>query len=385
MDEYERHQRLWHILQHIRAFIIPAFHFDYEPIRAEGAFLLIVNHVTACDPLLVGIALENKQAYFVASDHILRQGILSRLLRWALGPIPRRKGASALTTVKECLRHLQAGHPVCIFAEGEQSWDGRNIPVVKGTGSLVLASRVPLITYRLEGGYLSFPRWGRGLRRGRIRGRVTGVYSPEAMAAMGRESVNRLLNENIQENAWERQAKENVRFRGRHGAEHLEKCLYLCPGCSRVGTLKSEGDRLFCGCGFQVRYTETGAFEPSSPFLNLAEWEDWQKEQLRRRGFKRPSEDGFLFADPNVSLARIDENNRALPVSAKAEIRQYEDRLTCGGRVFPLHAIPDMAMTQADRLLFTFGNDYYEIHCSGRTNLRKYLEIWKEHIKNGGL
>ena len=376
MDAYERHRRLWILLRHICFFVIHAFRLDFEPIKADGPLLLVVNHTTACDPLLVAATLGKKQVYFVASDHIIRQGIAGQIIDWCQGPILRRKGSSALRTVKECLRHLRAGHSVCIFAEGEQSWDGRNIPVVEGTGSLALAARATLVTYRLEGGYLSLPRWGKGLRRGRMRGRITGEYSPEDLEAMGKEEINRLLNEGIHENAWERQRKEKVRFHGSHPAEYLEKCLYLCPGCNRTGTLTSRGNRLSCSCGFQVRYTETGFFEPASPFPTLAEWEDWQKEQLRRRSFRRASEDGLLFSDAGVSLAKIDEKNRALPVSEKTEIRQYEDRLTCAGRVFPLHAIQDMAMTQADRLLFSSGEGYYEIHCSGRTNLRKYLEIW---------
>ena len=343
----------------------------------EGPVLLVVNHVTACDPFFVAAAAGKKQIYFVASDHILRQGIAGRFIQWCVDPIPRRKGASALTTVKECLRRLKDGHSVCIFAEGEQSWDGRSIPVVEGTGSLAKAARAPLVTYRLEGGYLSLPRWGKGLRRGRVRGRVTGVYPPEALAAMDKDQINRLLNEGIRENAWERQRKKMVRFHSKRPAEHLEKCLYLCPGCNRVGTLKSAGDRLTCGCGFCLRYTETGFFEPESPFPTIAEWEDWQKEQLRLRRFQTAG-DGTLFSDPNVALARIDDKNRVERIAERAELRQYEDCLTCADRVFPLSEIADMAMTQSDRLLFSAGDGYYQIRCGGGTNLRKYLEIWME-------
>ena len=381
MDAHERHQRLWLLIRHLHFFIIRAFHFDYEPITLEGPILLIVNHVTACDPLLVGTAMGKKQIYFVASDHSLRQGIAGRFLRWGLGPIPRRKGSSALITVKECLRHLSAGHSICIFAEGEQSWDGRNIPVVEGTGSLAKAARATLVTYRLEGGYLTLPRWGKGLRRGSIRGRVTGVYSPEELDAMSKEAVNRLLNEGIRENAWERQRQETVRFRGKRPAERLEKCLYLCPGCSRIGTLRSRGDKLSCGCGFQARYTETGFFEPAAPFSTIAEWEDWQKEQLCLRRFQTAG-DGMLFSDLNVDLAKIDGENRAVKLAAKAEISQYEDRFLCADRVFPLADIQDMAMTQSDRLLFSAGDGYYQIQSAGGANLRKYLEIWNEYRSN---
>lgn len=375
MDAYARHKKLWLFFQHFRFFIIRAFRLDYEPIRAEGPIVVVSNHVTACDPLLIGVALGKKHAYFVASDHIMRQGLAGRFIRWALGPIPRRKGASALLTVRECLRQIKAGHSICIFAEGEQSWDGRNIPVVKGTSSLVLAARATLVTYRLEGGYLLLPRWGRGLRRGRVRGRVTGVYTPEALAGMDREEVNRLLNDAIRENAWERQKAEHVRYPGKRRAERLEKCLYLCPGCRGVSTLRSRGDRLSCGCGFQVRFTETGFFEPAAPFPTLAEWEDWQREQLSLRAFRRADEKGPLFSDAEVSLEEIDGRNRAELIAEHAEIIQYEDRLVCAGRVFPLHEIRDMAMTQASRLLFSAGDGYYQIRGVG-ANLRKYLEIW---------
>ena len=382
MDDHERHQKLWQFFQHFRFFIIRAFRLDYEPIRAEGPILLVANHATACDSLLIAIALGKKQVYFVGSDHVTRQGAVGRFIQWCFGPIPRRKGSSALLTVRDCLRHFRAGHSICIFAEGEQSWDGRTIPVVEGTGSLAKAAGVTLVTYRLEGGYFSLPRWGRGLRRGRMRGRVTGVYSPEALAAMSKEDINRLLNEGIHENAWERQKTENVRFRGKHPAERLEKCLYLCPVCRRVGTLYSRGDRFACRCGFRVQYTDAGFFQPAVPFPSVAEWDDWQKEQMRLYAFKHDAGDGPLFSDANVSLTKIDEKNRPERIAGKTEIIQYMDRIACGGRVFPLREIRDMAMTQADRLLFSALDGYYEIR--GGVSLRKYLEIWSSSL-NGRL
>lgn len=382
MDEYERHQKLWQFFQHFRFFIIRAFRLDCESIQAEGPILLVSNHVTACDPLLIGTALGKKQAYFVASDHVLRMGAAGRFIQWCFGPIPRRKGASALLTIKDCLRHFRAGHSICIFAEGEQSWDGGTIPVVEGTGSLAKAAGVTLVTYRLEGGYLSLPRWGRGLRRGRVRGRITGVYPPDVLASLSKEEINRLMNEGIRENAWERQKTENIRFRGRHPAERLEKCLYLCPACRGVGTLYSRGDRFACRCGFQVRYTDAGFFQPADPFPTIAEWDGWQKEQMRLYAFARAAGNGPLFSDPDVSLTKIDEKNRPERIAGKTEILQYTDRIVCGGRVFPLNEIRDMAMTQADRLLFSASDGYYEIR--GGVSLRKYLEIWSSSL-NGRL
>lgn len=378
MSGYSRHVRIWRGLQFLlRGWITRRFCLESEPIRTPGPILLIANHVTAWDPLLLAVALGEKHVYYVASEHILRSGFPGKIIGWLLAPIPRRKGASGRDTVKSCMNHLQAGHSVCLFAEGEQSWDGRSIPVVEGTGSLVRHAGATLVTYRLEGGYLSLPRWGKGLRRGRVRGRVAGVYPPELLTGMTKEEINRLLNRDIRENAWNRQIREPEHYRGKRQAESLERFLYLCPGCGCIGTLKSKNDRLQCPCGLDLRFTDMGFFDPSAPFSTLPEWEDWQKRQLKARKFMTDLETGCLFSDEDTALVLIGPGHRQEALG-NGRIAQYEDALECAGRRFELDGIQDMAMTQANRLLFTFGDGYYQIRCRGNTNLRKYLEIWKE-------
>ena len=90
----------------------------------------------------------------------------------------------------------------------------------------------------------------------------------------------------------------------------------------------------------------------------------------------------MLFSDPGMSLVKVDDKNRTERIAEKAEICQYEDRLTCAGRVFPLAEIGDMAMTQSNRLMFSAGDGYYQIKSRGNVNLRKYLEIWNDHHSN---
>ena len=380
MDEYSRHRRFWRALQPVVCpWIVRRFRLDCEPVPvpAEGGMLLVANHVSAWDPLLIACAMGRRQIYYVASEHILRDNLTGRLLRHFLAPIAKPKGGSSLDTVRKCLAHLKAGHFVCVFAEGEQSWDGRSIPVVRGTGSLVRSSGATLVTYRLEGAYLSAPRWGSGLRRGRVRGRVVGVYPPETAVKQKREEINRLLDRDIRVDAWADQRREAVAYKGKRPAEYLERLLYLCPGCGRVGSLESRGDRLRCGCGLSLRYTETGFFDPPVPHATLADWEDWQRGRLRQREFVRPAEDGALFSDPEAALIRVDDGHET--ALGSGEVRQYETSLRCAGRDFALREITDMAMTRHDRLLFTHAGGYYQLRVRGRTNLRKYLEIWKEH------
>lgn len=375
MDTYTRHQKIWRLLYALaNRWICHKFNLSHEDLHVDGPVLLIPNHVTTWDPLLVGMSLRDKQVYYVASEHLFRLGFVTRLLNWLVAPIPRRKASMGTDTVKICLRHLRAGHSVCIFAEGEQTWDGRSGQVFPATGKLAKSSGATLVTYKLEGGYLSLPRWGKGVRRGRMHGRPVNIYPPELLKSMSAEEVNAAINRDIYEDAWQRQREEGASFRGKNPAEGLERALYLCPGCGRVGTLRTRGEQIFCGCGLELRYTESGFFEPRKPFPSIAEWEQWQKEALRE--LERPQGQP-LFSDPGLRLSKIGAEHAETELEG-GELRQFADRLCCGEYSFPLQEISSMAMVKTDLLLLSYRGEYYQIHAENGANLRKYLEIWKE-------
>ena len=376
MDPYRRHVWIYRFLSVlVRPVLRAKFNLSGEKLQADGPFLLVSNHVTGWDPLLVGVCLGGRQAYFVASEHIFRLGLLTKVLNRLLAPIPRRKASTGMDTVKACLRHLHAGHSVCLFAEGEQCWDGRTGPIFPATGKLAKSSGAALVTFRLEGGYLSLPRWGKHICRGAVHGHPVGVYSPEELKKLSPQKINALIERDIAEDAWERQRQRPVRYRGKRRAEGMERALYACPGCRRIGTLRTDRDRVFCPCGFERRYTEYGFFEPREPFETLADWDLWQRELLRARDFAH--EGDLLFQDEGLELKRVQSDHRE-ELLALGTLRQFEDRLECADWRFPLPEIRSMAMVQAHLLLFSSGGNYYQLRSSTGVNLRKYLEIWKE-------
>lgn len=375
MDSYSRHQKIWRILYSLaNRWICRKFNMKHEDLELDGPVLLIPNHVSAWDPLLVAMSLPKKQIYYVASEHIFRLGFVTKLLDWLVGPISRRKASSGADTVKACLRHLREGHSICLFAEGEQSWDGLTQPIFPATGKLARSSGATLVTYRLEGGYLSLPRWGKGVRRGSVYGHPVNVYPPEQLKAMSPAEINEAIQRDIFEDAWERQRISPVAYKGKRRAEGLEKALYLCPRCRKIGTLQTGDDKLFCSCGLSLRYAETGFFEPAEPFATIADWEKWQREALHHM---RKPEDELLFSDGDMTLSRIGAEHAEETLGSGA-LCQYADRICFGERVFMLADISIMAMVQANLLLFSCQDEYYQIRSESGANLRKYLELWKE-------
>lgn len=375
MDKYTWHRKVWGVLYHIiRRPLVKLLNMDFRTCCTEGPCIVIPNHVTAIDPLMVAMSFPEKQMYFVASEHLFRKGLISAALNWLVEPIPRRKASSGVDTVMAILRHLRSGHSVCLFAEGEASWNGRSGSIFPATGKMVQRSGATLITYKLEGAYLSDPRWSRSLHRGRVYGHPVGIYPPETLKNMKPGEIEALINRDIYEDAWQRQETERVHFKGRNRAENLETALFMCPRCGRIGTLKSKGSRLGCGCGLSLEYTEEGGFLPAEPFGNLAQWDDWQHRQLKAGDF--PHEGELLFSDGDMSLVEIGQGHRQLRLG-RGELRQYPGYISCAGHDFKLGGVSDMAMVQTGVLLFSYGGKYYEIRTKKPHCLRKYLAVWK--------
>ena len=183
MNDTKRHRILWKILYTlVRPYLVHRFAYTHDQASRSEPCLVISNHVTNWDPLLLSLSFPKQQITFVASEHLFRMGWLSKLIRWLVAVVPRRKGSTGMDTAMACLRLLRAGQSVCIFGSGETTWDGLTVPVLPATAMLAQISGATLLTYRLEGGYLTNPRWGKGLRRGKMHGSVVGVYTAEPVA-----------------------------------------------------------------------------------------------------------------------------------------------------------------------------------------------------------
>ena len=373
-DPHRRHEILWRIFwAPVR--LIAWLKFGFVPVKArvKGPFLLVSNHNTNWDPLLVGCSFFREQMYFVASEHIFRSPLAGKLIAWAQDPIPRQKGGSAAATVKAMLRHLKEGHNVAVFPEGNRSWDGVTNPFPPAIGKLAARSGVSLVTYRLTGGYFASPRWsGNSTRRGRMRGRVIHVYSPEELAALTPEEINDRIRQDISEDAYADARKAPVRYTGRRLAEHAETLLCLCPRCRRVGTLQTREDQIRCGrCGLTARYLPTGFLEGEDlPFDNLRDWNRWQQEEIRKL-CDEPSEKP-VFSDDQVYTDQVISARSAKRIG-KGEMILRRDALELPGITLGIQEITGMSVMGAQSLYIGAGERSYLVRSSYPRCMVKYI------------
>jgi 1-acyl-sn-glycerol-3-phosphate acyltransferase len=372
----------WHkvIFWLLRGVVRPAMRlvlgFECRPWRGPArASLIIANHVTDLDPALVGLCFS-RQVYFVASEHALRKGLLSAMIRFVFAPIPINKMKSDPAALMEVVRRLDAGCSVVLFAEGNRTYTGVTGDVSPTTARLAKSTGADLITVRLEGGYFTTPRWAATMRKGRMTGQVVAQYSAEELRAMTSQQVLAIIERDTREDAYQRQAANPVRFRGKQLAEGIEIALYLCPGCRQLGTIRSQGDRFRCPCGLAGRYTETGMLAGEGlEFSTIRDWDAWQTSQLPAlvaRAGDAPicqDEDQDLFAiEPHIGSTLV----------AQGTLSISRGELSCASVVVPLGDLTRMAMV--DRMTLQFGladGRQYEVRCHRPRSSAKYVAIWR--------
>lgn len=138
-----------------------------EHIPRTGPFLLLANHQSILDPILI-------QAVCPRSVHTMAKStqFAGPFMRWLmrhLKSFPVRRYQVDPQAVRMVLRRLRAGEPAGIYVEGERSWDARLQEPRRGTIRVALAAHVPIVPCTITGSYDVWPRWHRGLRRGPIR------------------------------------------------------------------------------------------------------------------------------------------------------------------------------------------------------------------------
>lgn len=382
-----RHQRVWNFFWY---FTVPFFKaiYSYNCKKApaiNGPYLVISNHTTELDCVLVGMSFK-KQMYFVASEHVYRKGWVSKLLYWSFEPIAKMKGSTDTLTVMKIIRKLRNGYNVCLFAEGNRSFDGRNYPVPEATGKLAKICGASLVTYRIEGGYFINPRWGFGIRRGKAFGQVVNVYTPEQLSGMTPEQINEIIKNDIHEDAYERQALKPVAYKGKNRALGIECAYCVCPRCRTLGKITSSGNKVKCtACGNETEFDVYGNFDPAFGVSNTKEWEDLQEEYFKELAAAGPDNSLPFFSDTDVCLKTLDSNHNEKDLGS-GKMALYKDRFEFApynGQVLslPLSNIPEMSVYSRNGFVFSdTSGTHYEIkpiQKKSPLNVRKYISIWK--------
>ena len=363
MDKKTLHKGVYRILRiAIRPYIWFKYRFKTDRLpKMEEPYLLLSNHTTEEDMLFTAAA-SRRHMYFVCGEHLLRNKLYGKPLRILVNPVPVPKGGTTVNAVREIINRIRDGHNICMFPEGKRSFHGETIPSAVSLGKLVKLAGCALVTYRIRGGYFTYPRWARRHhRRGHVEGKVVGVYSSSQLKDMSAREITEIINRDTYENAYETQRLERWTYKGNALAKGIEYVLFICPRCGTMDSIQTEGDRFFCSaCGMSGRYDKYGFLKGDGlPFDNVLSWMRWIEREFDSFILKHDSEEP-LFTEENVLLYRMLDDYQNEDIET-ASLRVFRNRMVLGdsGNEFPFDEIPYLSILYGNILLFTYQGNYY--------------------------
>jgi cytidylate kinase len=156
---------------------------DLAAIPREGPFLLIANHASNADPVVVGAFIPpriGRRLNWLGKREVFETPVLGWLARHG-GIHAVERSAVDLEAFRLAQRILAAGHPLAVFPEGTRSPDGALREVKDGLALLAQRTGVPIVPVAIVD---SDRVWPKGRRLPRIGGRiVVRVGSPFSLDA----------------------------------------------------------------------------------------------------------------------------------------------------------------------------------------------------------
>lgn len=131
------------------AFLI--FGFFGAPVRAKdrknvpmsGSLLVISNHLSNCDPVVVQYA-SPRLLHFLARKELFDMLFVRRIARW-FRAVPIKQSSPDKGALKKAIELLRDGKAVGIFPEGQLSDTGKLLELFEGTALIVRKTGAPCI------------------------------------------------------------------------------------------------------------------------------------------------------------------------------------------------------------------------------------------------
>lgn len=138
---------------------------DQQNIPQNGPFIIVANHSSLLDPIILGISVKPK-VIFIAAAYLFKINWLGYLL-WIANTIPihRENNKNNIKSTKKALKILEQGGVLGIFPEGgvvDRQKD--NLPIKRGAAYLATKTGVPIVPIKIKGTDKVLPRGAKFIR-----------------------------------------------------------------------------------------------------------------------------------------------------------------------------------------------------------------------------
>lgn len=379
------------VISILRVFFHPYCRLRYGAVikrfkeEEKRPYLVLFNHQTAFDQFFVALSFR-QHLYFIASEDLFSKGFLSACLRFLVAPIPIKKQTTDIRAIMNCMHVAKEGGSIAMAPEGNRTYRGKTEYMSPTVAPLARKLGMPIVLYRIEGGYGVQPRWANNVRRGRMNCYVSRVIYPEEYASLTDDELFAIIRDGL----YVDEANADNVYRSKKSAEYLERVIYYCPNCG-FSEFESHKDILECKkCHLKVRYLPTTGLQGIGrevPYRFLSDWYDAQSAFMN-------SKDPFEFTDAPVftdsaSMFLVVPNKKKVTVDKNAEISLYGDRIfvRAGGETFDFAFDKCTAVTILGRnkVNIYYDGNIYQLKGACSFNGLKYVHMFNRYsnVKKG--
>ncbi len=174
---------LWWHLCHMFCVVWFAFSYRFRffgqhNIPRTGPVLLVSNHQSMLDPIIVGIGSSHRQFYAMARATLWNNKLLGVMMD-SLNAIPVDQDKPDASTIKRCIEVLKQNHALLIFPEGARTFTGRTEAFEAGLMLIIKRAKPVIVPVALDG---AFDAWPRTRKCPKPFGRIACVYGKPIQA-----------------------------------------------------------------------------------------------------------------------------------------------------------------------------------------------------------
>jgi len=167
-------------------------------IPREGALLVVSNHQSYFDPILVGLGIYRRPFWALARKTLFRKRLFAWLIK-SLNAIPVDQEASDVKSMRACMEVLKAGRALVIYPEGARTLTGKTEAFSPGTVLLIKRTKPTVLPVAIEGAFEVYPRNASKPRWfGRIQVKYGEPIEAQALLDMGNDAALERLREAVE-------------------------------------------------------------------------------------------------------------------------------------------------------------------------------------------
>lgn len=119
-----------------------------ENIPKEGPVVVVANHRSFWDPVVLGIIL-NRKVFMMAKEELFNIPILKNIIR-GMGAFPVKRGKPDRNALRIAAKILEDGSMLGLFPEGTRSQTDELLPAQPGAALFAMRSKAPILPIGLN-------------------------------------------------------------------------------------------------------------------------------------------------------------------------------------------------------------------------------------------